>query len=73
LTLADMIGELFHSNRPAEAIDIIELATTLNQVHSEQIRLSSAELPPDDGGCFLDDDIEDGGRDDSDDNNGRYS
>ncbi|QXB01886.1 DUF2076 domain-containing protein [Aeromonas sp. FDAARGOS 1416] len=70
--LADMIGGLFHSNRPEEIIDIIEPAPIVNPVDAEPIRWDGWDSPPDDGGSFLDDDSQSGGWTDSDDNNGDF-
>lgn len=70
--LADMIGGLFHSNRPEEIIDIIEPAPIANPVDAEPVRWDGWDSPPDDGGSFLDDDSQSGGWTDSDDNNGGF-
>ena len=70
--LADMIGGLFHSNRPEEIIDIIEPAPIANPVDAEPVRWDGWDSPPDAGSSFLDDDNLSGGWADSDDNNGGF-
>jgi len=70
--LADMIGGLFHSNRPEEIIDIIEPAPIANPVDAEPVRWDGWDSPPDVGSNFLDDDSQSGGWADSDDNNGGF-
>ncbi|WP_421196486.1 DUF2076 domain-containing protein [Aeromonas jandaei] len=70
--LADMIGGLFHSNRPEEIIDIIEPAPIANPVDAEPVRWDGWDSPPDVGSSFLDDDSQSGGWTDSDDNNGGF-
>ena len=70
--LADMIGGLFHSNRPEEIIDIIEPAAITNPVDSEPVSWDGWDSPPDAGKSFLDDDRQGSGWDDSDDNNGGF-
>ncbi|WP_033137723.1 DUF2076 domain-containing protein [Aeromonas finlandensis] len=69
--LADMIGGLFHSNRPEEIIDIIEPAPIANPVDPEPVSWNGWDSPPDASSSFLDDDSQ-GGWDDSDDNNGGF-
>ncbi|HHQ4525498.1 TPA: DUF2076 domain-containing protein [Aeromonas veronii] len=68
--LADMIGGLFHNNRPEEIIDIIEPAAIANPVDAEPVRWDGWDSPPDAGSNFLYDDNLSGGWADSDDNNG---
>ncbi|MGL4891677.1 MAG: DUF2076 domain-containing protein [Aeromonas veronii] len=70
--LADMIGGLFHNNRPEEIIDIIEPAAIANPVDAEPVRWDGWDSPPDAGSNFLDDDNLSGGWADSDDNNGGF-
>ncbi|HHQ4794420.1 MULTISPECIES: DUF2076 domain-containing protein [Aeromonas] len=70
--LADMIGGLFHNNRPEEIIDIIEPAPIANPVDAEPVRWDSWDSPPDVGSNFLDDDSQSGGWADSDDSNGGF-
>ncbi|MFM5530377.1 DUF2076 domain-containing protein [Aeromonas veronii] len=70
--LADMIGGLFHSNRPEEIIDIIEPTPIANSVDAEPVRWDGWDSPPDVGSSFLDDDNLSGGWADSDDNNGGF-
>ncbi|WP_429137661.1 DUF2076 domain-containing protein [Aeromonas veronii] len=70
--LADMIGGLFHSNRPEEIIDIIEPAPIVNPVDAEPVRWDGWDSPPDVGSSFLDDDSQSSGWADSDDNNGGF-
>ncbi|WFO52199.1 DUF2076 domain-containing protein [Aeromonas veronii] len=70
--LADMIGGLFHSNRPEEIIDIIEPAAIANPVDAEPVRWDGWDSPPDVGSSFLDDASQSGGWTDSDDNNGGF-
>ena len=70
--LADMIGGLFHNNRPEEIIDIIEPAPIANPVDAEPVRWDGRDSPPDAGSSFLDDDNLSGGWADSDDNNGGF-
>ena len=70
--LADMIGGLFHSNRPEEIIDIIEPAAIANPVDAEPVRWDGWDSPPDVGSSFLDDDSQSSGWADSDDNNGGF-
>lgn len=70
--LADMIGGLFHSNRPEEIIDIIEPAPITNPVDAESVRWDGWDSPPDVGSNFLDDDSQSSGWADSDDNNGGF-
>lgn len=70
--LADMIGGLFHNNRPEEIIDIIEPAAIANPVDAEPVRWDGWDSPPDAGSNFLDDDSQSGGWADSDDNNGGF-
>ncbi len=67
--LADMIGGLFHNNRPEEIIDIIEPAPIANPVDAEPVRWDGWDSPPDAGSNFLDDDSQSSGWADSDDNN----
>ncbi|MFQ1790243.1 DUF2076 domain-containing protein [Aeromonas veronii] len=67
--LADMIGGLFHNNRPEEIIDIIEPAAIANPVDAEPVRWDGWDSPPDAGSNFLDDDSQSSGWADSDDNN----
>ncbi len=70
--LADMIGGLFHNNRPEEIIDIIEPAAIANPVDPEPVRWDGWDSSPDIGSSFLDDDNLSGGWADSDDNNGGF-
>ena len=70
--LADMIGGLFHNNRPEEIIDIIEPAPIANPVDAEPVRWDGWDSSPDVGSSFLDDDNLSGGWADSDDNNGGF-
>ncbi|WP_422840325.1 DUF2076 domain-containing protein [Aeromonas veronii] len=70
--LADMIGGLFHNNRPEEIIDIIEPAAIANPVDAEPVRWDGWDSPPDAGSNFLDDDSQSSGWADSDDNNGGF-
>ncbi|MCF5859469.1 DUF2076 domain-containing protein [Aeromonas veronii] len=70
--LADMIGGLFHNNRPEEIIDIIEPAPIANPVDAEPVRWNGWDSPPDAGSSFFDDDNLSGGWADSDDNNGGF-
>ncbi|MFM5698757.1 DUF2076 domain-containing protein [Aeromonas veronii] len=70
--LADMIGGLFHNNRPEEIIDIIEPAAIANPVDAEPVRWDGWDSPPDAGSSFLDDDNLSGGWADGDDNNGGF-
>ncbi|MGR6751163.1 DUF2076 domain-containing protein [Aeromonas veronii] len=70
--LADMIGGLFHNNRPEEIIDIIEPAPIANPVDAEPVRWDGWDSPPDAGSNFLDDDSQSSGWADSDDNNGGF-
>ncbi len=70
--LADMIGGLFHNNRPEEIIDIIEPAPIANPVDAEPVRWDGWDSPPDAGSSFFDDDNLSGGWADSDDNNGGF-
>ncbi|MFM5453461.1 DUF2076 domain-containing protein [Aeromonas veronii] len=70
--LADMIGGLFHNNRPEEIIDIIEPAAIANPVDAEPVRWNGWDSPPDVRSSFLDDDNLSGGWADSDDNNGGF-
>ncbi|MGN5051961.1 DUF2076 domain-containing protein [Aeromonas veronii] len=70
--LTDMIGGLFHNNRPEEIIDIIEPAPIANPVDAEPVRWDGWDSPPDAGSNFLDDDNLSGGWADSDDNNGGF-
>lgn len=70
--LADMIGGLFHNNRPEEIIDITEPAPIANPVDAEPVRWDGWDSPPDAGSNFLDDDNLSGGWADSDDNNGGF-
>lgn len=70
--LADMIGGLFHNNRPEEIIDIIEPAAIANPVDAEPVRWDGWDSPPDVGSNFLDDNNLSGGWADSDDNNGGF-
>ncbi|MBF3238686.1 DUF2076 domain-containing protein [Aeromonas veronii] len=70
--LADMIGGLFHNNRPEEIIDIIEPASIANPVDAEPVRWDGWDSPPDAGSNFLDNDNLSGGWADSDDSNGGF-
>ncbi|MFQ1658605.1 DUF2076 domain-containing protein [Aeromonas veronii] len=70
--LADMIGGLFHNNRPEEIIDIIEPAAIANPVDAEPVRWDGWDSPPDAGSNFLDDDNLSGSWADSDDNNSGF-
>ncbi|WP_429187095.1 DUF2076 domain-containing protein [Aeromonas veronii] len=70
--LADMLGGLFHNNRPEEIIDIIEPAPIVNPVDAEPVRWDGWDSPPDAGNNFLDDDRQSSGWADSDDNNGGF-
>ena len=70
--LADMIGGLFHNNRPEEIIDIIEPAAIANPVDAKPVRWDGWDSPPEVGNSFLDDDSQSGGWADSDDSNGGF-